>query len=142
MHTSSFAHFPHSATSPSFAYIRLYEYPALDSSCCRAVASQLHLLLPVVSASAASLVIRFNCCSLIASTSTAPPLRPNPLRLLLPGCIRFTCCSLIASACSPSCSGRFHILKHSLGFSKLRHFTSPAPQTSHFRHAQTHVLKC
>ena len=75
----------------------------------------------------------FNCCSLIASTSTAAP-RLHPLQLLLPYCVRFNCCSPIAttstaapllrpfqlllpdhilfdccslpSACSPSCSGR------------------------------------
>ena len=116
-----------SATSPSFAYV---SNPAPDSSLCRVVAPQLRLLQLLLrpqlhrSASAAApqlcalqlllaTCVCFSCCSLIVSASTAP--RLYPIQLLLPDCVRFDCCYPIVSACSPSCSGRFHMhfLEHS-----------------------------
>ena len=118
-HTSSFARFARSATSPLFAYT---SNTAPDSSLCRAAAPQLRplqLLFPNC--------VCFSCCSPIASASTAAP-RLRPLQLQLPDCIRFNCCSPIASACSLTCSGRFqpmpNVLEHSLWssrFSKLKY---------------------
>ena len=81
--TSSFAHFTHSATSPSFAYV---SNPVLDSSLCRAAAPRLHqLLLPHC--------VRFSCCSPIGSTAPRLHLLPqlHLLQLLLPDCVHFNC---------------------------------------------------
>ena len=72
--------------------------PAPDSSLCSR-SRPLRLLLPDC--------VRFNCCSPIASASTAAPrLRPlqlllarlRPLQLLLPDCVRFNCCSPASTA--------------------------------------------
>ena len=95
------------ATSPSLAYV---SNPVLDSSLCRAAVPQLHplqLLLPDcidLLQLLLTVCVRFGCCSLIASTSTAAPrlhrsasTAAHPLQLLLPDCVRFSCCSLIAS---------------------------------------------
>ena len=125
--TSSFACFTHSATSPSFAYVSNL---APDSSLYRAATPQLRplqLLLPDCINLLQLLLlvcVRFSCCSLIVSTSTAPRLCPlqllpdcicfncfsliaststaprlHPLQLLLPDCVHFRSCSLIACIC-------------------------------------------
>ena len=108
-HTSSFACFAHSATSPSSAYV---SNPPPDSSLCRAAAPRLRplqLLLPDC--------VQFNCCSAImpshASTSATAP-RSCPLPLLLPDRVRFNSrvvpasasyCSQVVSISNPSHSG-------------------------------------
>ena len=106
--TSSFARFARSATSPSFAYVSNL---VPDSSLYRAATPQLRplqLLLPDCIDLLQLLLlvcVRFNCFSLIASTSTAP--RLHPLQLLLPLIVSTSVAAprLHASACSPSCSG-------------------------------------
>ena len=128
-------------------------------SCCSPIASasaaapQLHqsrfgCCSPFASASAAVAdCIGFSCCSPIDSASAAAH-RLRPLQLLLPDCVCFDCCSPIASACSTSYSSPMisNILCGVRGSVNLEvqrscvtSLVPPAPQTSHFRHAQTHT---
>ena len=85
-HTSSFARFARSATSPWFACMR---NPAPDS-CCSLMASASTASSPIA-------LIRFNCCSPIASALAAAR-HLHPIQLLFPDCVRFGCCSPIVSA--------------------------------------------
>ena len=127
---------------------------------------QLLLSSPFAFASAAARRLRpLHLLLSIASVSTSSRLRP--LRLLLPDCICFNCCSPIASASSAaprwhlhwlllaaSCSERFqpmpNILEHaqSLRFSKLKYEghvslkSSPAPIPLHTdRQTDKHMVK-
>ena len=142
VHTSSFTRFARSATSPSFVYV---SNPAGAGQ----LSVRTELLLPDC--------VHFSCRSPIASIRFNCMLLPvcvrfsycSPLASALADCVRFNCCSPIASTCSPSCSSMFSNFHSSRSsrFSKLKYegrtslVYSPAPRTSHFRHARTHTLK-
>ena len=154
------------AAAPRLRPLQLLLSICVRFSCCS----------PIASASAAAhCLCPLQLLLPIMSTSTAPQLLP--LWQLLSDCVRFNCCSPIASASTAArpiasastAAPRLHasaqagfqpmpghnVLEHSSRssrFSKLkyevaRHYYSPAPQTSHFRHAQTdrqthtHTLK-
>ena len=94
LYTSSFARFARSATSPLFAYMTI---PAPNISLCRAAAPhdcvRFGYCFPVAVARSLCPLIRYSCSQ--SPISTAP--RLCPLWLLLPDCVRFNCCSSIAS---------------------------------------------